>query len=216
MRPFCICRLRRCRRCSGILCLGVPGTGLEVAPAADEQRRHALHVCVPLRRSPSVLRPGVRWAKPGLAWGFGSPGHVGAVLRAQPAVLHSWLRRSGVVLDLWAHVAFAGFEPTAMRSKALKRIHWPRALCCCVRRYSVCIKCAVVTTPGGAGRVKTLTVPGTTKHTGCSRTHTHEHQGQWPRRKAMGGQPGTALGANGGAAQRWRRRCSSKGVRGWF
>jgi hypothetical protein len=39
----------------------------------------------------------------------------------------------------------AGFEPTAIRSKALKRIHWPRTLCSCVHRYSMCIKYSVVT-----------------------------------------------------------------------
>jgi hypothetical protein len=39
-------------------------------------------------------------------------------------------------------------------------------------------------------------VPGTTKHTGCSRTHTHEHRGLW--RKALGSQLGTVLGTKGG------------------
>jgi hypothetical protein len=39
-------------------------------------------------------------------------------------------------------------------------------------------------------------VPVTTKHTGCSRTHTHVHQSQW--RKALG----TGLERKGGPAQR--------------
>jgi hypothetical protein len=34
----------------------------------------------------------------------------------------------------------AGFEPTAIRFKALKRFHWPRTLRSCVHRYSMCIK----------------------------------------------------------------------------
>jgi hypothetical protein len=32
---------------------------------------------------------GVRWAKLDLAWEFGSPGHVGAALRKQPAFFQS-------------------------------------------------------------------------------------------------------------------------------
>jgi hypothetical protein len=46
-------------------------------------------------------------------------------------------------------------------------------------------------------------VPGTTKHTVCSRTRTHEHQGLWW--KALGSQLGTALGTKGGPVQRMRR-----------
>jgi hypothetical protein len=47
-------------------------------------------------------------------------------------------------------------------------------------------------------------VPGTTKHTGCSRTHTHEHQSQW--RKALGSQLGTALEGKSGPVQLQRGR----------
>jgi hypothetical protein len=39
-------------------------------------------------------------------------------------------------------------------------------------------------------------VPGTTKHTGCSRTHTHEHRSLW--RKALGSQLGTSPERKGG------------------
>jgi hypothetical protein len=48
---------------------------------------HALHVCT----TGVVKAAGVRWrwAKPDLAWVFGSPGHVGAVLRKPPAFFHS-------------------------------------------------------------------------------------------------------------------------------
>jgi hypothetical protein len=53
-------------------------------------------------------------------------------------------------------------------------------------------------------------VPGTTKHTVCSRTHTHEHQGLW--RKTLGSQLGNVLGTKGGPVQRRRRR-STKAVR---
>jgi hypothetical protein len=56
---------------------------------------HAIRVCA-LGWPPPALRGrralvGVRWrwAKLDLAWEFGSPVHVGAVLRRQPAFLHS-------------------------------------------------------------------------------------------------------------------------------
>jgi hypothetical protein len=59
---------------------------------------HALHVCatgaVASCACAVCCGAGVRWAKLDLAWGFGSPGHVGAVLRKQPAFLRSWRRRS--------------------------------------------------------------------------------------------------------------------------
>jgi hypothetical protein len=42
-------------------------------------------------------------------------------------------------------------------------------------------------------------VPGTTKHTGCSRTHTHEHRGLW-REGDLGSQLATVLGRKAGPA----------------
>jgi hypothetical protein len=53
-------------------------------------------------------------------------------------------------------------------------------------------------------------VPGTTKHTGCSRTHTHEHQSQWRKAKL-----GAVLGTKGGPVQRRRRHSTKAGVREW-
>ena len=49
-------------------------------------------------------------------------------------------------------------------------------------------------------------VPGTTKHTGCSRTHTHEHRGGglW-RESDLGSQLATVLGRKGGRAGGWVR-----------
>jgi hypothetical protein len=50
-------------------------------------------------------------------------------------------------------------------------------------------------------------VPGTTKHTGCSRTHTHEHRGLWRGvwvvnwALCSGGRPGRRVGAAAAAAQ---------------
>jgi hypothetical protein len=52
---------------------------------------------------------------------------------------------------------------------------------------------------------------GTTKHTGCSRTHTHEHRSLW--REALDNQLGTVLGRQEGRAGGWvrrRRRHSTK------
>jgi hypothetical protein len=67
-------------------------------PVGSEQR-HAVRVCAAARPRVACLchwggrllrcGAGVRWAKLDLAWEFGSPGHVGAALRKQPAFLHS-------------------------------------------------------------------------------------------------------------------------------
>jgi hypothetical protein len=54
-------------------------------------------------------------------------------------------------------------------------------------------------------------VSGTTKHTGGSRTHTHEHQSCRWREARLGRQLGTASGTKGGPVQR-RRWCSTNAV----
>jgi hypothetical protein len=60
-------------------------------------------------------------------------------------------------------------------------------------------------------------VPGTTKHTGCSRTHTHEHRCLWREAALLDSQLGTVLGkkaepvggCNGGGGIARRRPCGA-------
>jgi hypothetical protein len=54
------------------VCLVVPGTDCGSTPSYEQRPRAS---CPTPGRSPPVLRAGSRWAKLGLAWQFGSPGH---------------------------------------------------------------------------------------------------------------------------------------------
>jgi hypothetical protein len=60
------------------------GYAVHVCAAARPRASCPCHWGCRLLFSPALRRAGVRWAKPDLAWEFGSPGHVGAALtRAQ-------------------------------------------------------------------------------------------------------------------------------------
>jgi hypothetical protein len=78
------------------VCLVAAWYGFAVAPRRTSSG-HALHGCATGAIASCAPRPaGVRWGKLDLAWRFGGlAGRVGAVLRKQPTVPHSWRRREG-------------------------------------------------------------------------------------------------------------------------